>query len=92
MDIERNLGEQPIAELMRELKLSSALLVKASSQQLNHKMVSRATKGRRLTANVMNKVREAINAAGGKQFAMTDLFNYRPTNAPTDDADSSEAQ
>ena len=92
MDIERNLGEQPIAKLMRELELSSALLVRASSQQLNHKMVSRATKGRRLTANVMNKVREAINAASGRQFAMTDLFNYTPTNAPTGDAESSGEQ
>jgi len=81
MDIERNLGEQPLAQHMRELELTPAALVSASTEQLNHKMVSRATKGRRLTANVMRKVRNAINAASGKSFEMKELFNYVPLNA-----------
>ena len=87
MDPERNLGEQPIAQHMRELELTPAMLVKASTEQLNHKMVSRATKGRRLTGNVMKKVRQAINAASGKNFAIKDLFNYVPLNAGQNDAD-----
>jgi len=78
METERNLGEQPLATLMRELELTPALLVKASTQQLNHKMVSRATKGRRLTGNVMKKVRQAINTASSKTFEMKELFNYVP--------------
>ena len=87
MEIERNLGEQPIAALMRELELSPAKLVQASTMQLNHKMVSRATKGRRLTGNVMKKVRQALNAASGKDFAMKELFNYTPLDGATDGAD-----
>lgn len=83
MEIERNLGEQPLAALMTELKLTPALLVKASTMQLNHKMVSRATKGRRLTGNVMKKVREALNTASGKKHEMKELFNYAPLNAET---------
>ncbi len=86
-DIERDLGEQPIAQHMRELKLTPAQLVKASTEQLNHKMVQRATKGRRLTGNVMKKVRDAINTASGKKFEMNELFNYVPLNAKPESAD-----
>jgi len=81
MDDIRNMGEQPLAELMRELKLSPAQLVKASTEQLNHKMVSRAAKGRRLTGNVMKKIRQAICAASGGSYEMKDLFNYKPDSA-----------
>ena len=42
MTEERNLGEQPLAGLLRELDLSAADLVRASTEQLNHKMVARA--------------------------------------------------
>ncbi len=81
MDIERNLGQQPLGELMLELKLTPAHLVKASSDQLNHKMVSRGIKGRRLTGNAMKKIRDALNAASEKNFKTTELFNYAPINA-----------
>ena len=47
--IERNLGPQPISGLLAELNLKPHDLVAASTQQLTHKMVSRACKGRRLT-------------------------------------------
>jgi hypothetical protein len=39
-------------------------------------MVARAMKGRRLTANVKCKVRDALNLAGGTSYSMADLFNY----------------
>ena len=75
-NIERNLGEQPIANIMTELGLKSKDLVSASTEHITHKMVARACKGRRLTPNVQSKIRNAINAASGRSFSIGDLFNY----------------
>jgi hypothetical protein len=75
-DEERNLGPQPVARLLEELKLSHHDVVAASTEQLTHKMVSKAGKGRRLTRNVQMKVLRAVNTASGQQFALNDLFNY----------------
>lgn len=75
---ERNLGEQPLAALMAARGLQPKDLVAASSEQLTHKMVSRAMKGRRLTANTMDKVVRAWNAATGSEAERGELFNYVP--------------
>lgn len=85
MTIDRDLGEQPLARLMRERALTPADLVRASTEQLNHKMVSRAMKGRRLTPNVQGKVLRAFDAASGGAHALADLFTYGP--APRDPLD-----
>ena len=53
-NINRNLGEQPIAGLMHAQGLTPKDLVAASTQQITFKMVSRACKGRRLTLNSAN--------------------------------------
>ena len=74
--IERDLGPQPIAGLLAKHNLKPHDLVAASTQQLTHKMVSRACKGRRLTLNTQTKVLNALNAATGKNFSLQDLFNY----------------
>ena len=74
---ELNLGPQPIGKIMAELKLKPTDLVAASSKQLTHKMVSRATKGRRLTTNAKTKVLNALNLKTGKNFSFADLFNYK---------------
>jgi len=76
MDEERNLGEQPIAAVMDGLNLSPHDLVVASTEQLTHKMVSRARKGRRLTTNTRGKVIRALEAASGQTFPEDALFNY----------------
>jgi hypothetical protein len=73
---QRNLGPQPIANLMAELKLTPHDLVAASTEQLTHKMVSRAAKGRWLTPNAKAKVLTALNQASGKDYCLADLFNY----------------
>ncbi len=73
---ERNLGEQPIARIMAERGLKPHDLVATSTEQITHKMVSRACKGRWLTDNTRNKIRNALNKAAGKEFAMAELFNY----------------
>ncbi len=75
-DLERNLGEQPLARLMADLSLKSGDLVEASAGSLTYKMVVRACKGRRLTPNVQGKILRALNAATGKEFALADLFTY----------------
>ena len=75
-EMERNLGEQPVARLMREHNLKPHDLVAASPVEMTHKMVSRACKGRRLTLNTQSKVLAALNRATGKNYTLRDLFNY----------------
>ena len=76
IEIERNLGEQPIARVLVDHGLKAHDLVAISTEQLTHKMVSRACKGRRLTPNVQSKIREALNESTGKQYSMEELFTY----------------
>lgn len=75
-DIERNLGEQAVARLMVEHGLKAHDLVAASTEQITHKMVARACKGRRLTRSVQGKILNALKRASGQQYAREDLFNY----------------
>lgn len=76
MNNERNHGVQPIAAIMERLELAPHDLVKASTEQLTHKMVSRAAKGRQLTSNTRGKVLRALAAASGESFRADQLFNY----------------
>ena len=73
---ERNLGPQPIARIMAEHGVKPHDLVAASTEQLTHKRVARACKGRRLTPNAQAKVLAALNAATRKHYSLTDLFTY----------------
>jgi hypothetical protein len=75
-DTERHFGPQPIADLMQELHLKPHDLVEASTEQLTHKMVARATKGRRLTSNSKGIVQRAMNQATGNVYKQAQLFNY----------------
>lgn len=74
--IERDLGKQPIADIMLEFELKANDLVSNSVEQITHKMVSRAVKGRRLKPNIQKKILNALNKATGKQYKISDLFNY----------------
>ena len=76
IEIERNLGEQPIARIMVDHDLKARDMVAVSTQQLTHKMVSRACKGRRLTPNVQSKIRDALNESTDKEYSMEELFTY----------------
>ncbi len=75
-ETERNMGAQPIADIMAEHNLKPHDVVAASVEQITHKMVSRACKGRRLTPNVQSKILRALNAATGRQYSLADLFTY----------------
>ena len=75
-DIEKNLGEQPISRIMAASGLKPHDLVAHSDEQLTHKMVTRAMKGRRLTPHVQSKVLSALNNVVGKDYSLKDLFIY----------------
>ncbi len=75
-ELERNLGEQPIAKIMQEQELSAKDLVKVSTEQLTHKKIANAIKGRRLTVNVKLKIRNALNKIEENDYSLEDLFNY----------------
>ena len=74
--IERNLGQQPIAAILEAHQLKAHDLVAASAEQITHKMVARACKGRRLTPNVQGKILRALNTAAGSAYRREQLFNY----------------
>ncbi len=74
--IERDLGPQPIAGILARRNLKPHDLVAASTEQLTHKMVSRACKGRRLTLNTQTKVLNALKLASGQNYSLRDLFSY----------------
>ena len=73
---ERDLGEQPMAEVMKKHDLKSHDIVAASTEQITHKMVSRAVKGRRLTPAVQQKILNAVNKATAGSYSLKELFNY----------------
>jgi hypothetical protein len=73
---ERNLGEQPITGLLAAHGLKAHDLVAASTEQITHKMVARACKGRWLTPNTRAKILRALNAVSGKAYTPGELFNY----------------
>ena len=75
-DLERNLGEQPISDLMKKHGLKPHALVDASTEHITHKMVTRACKGRRLTKNVKSKILNSLNKAAETSYTAQDLFTY----------------
>ena len=75
-DLPRDLGEQPIAALLVHHGLKSHDLVAASTEQITHKMVTRACKGRRLTNNVQSKLQRVLNQLTGENYRLAALFNY----------------
>lgn len=75
-EIVRDLGEQPLSALLVEHNLKPNDLVAASTEHITHKMVSRATKGRRLNPHVQKKILRAFNLAASKELPLSALFNY----------------
>jgi len=72
-----DLGTQPLDALMIKHGLSNHALVAASTEQLSHKVVQKARKGRRLTVRAKDKILSALHHALPEQkFAHRDLFNY----------------
>ena len=61
-----DVGVQPLDAIMTRLGLANADLVRASKEQLTHKVVQKGRKGRRLTPNARWKILEALNASSAK--------------------------
>ncbi|MGD9419644.1 MAG: hypothetical protein Q7R22_011955 [Verrucomicrobiota bacterium JB025] len=59
----RDHGTQPVDTLMTRWGLDNHDLVEISHEQLNHKQVQKARKGRQLTLHLMQKVTRALNDA-----------------------------
>ena len=76
MGMEHAYGPQPIAAIIEKRKLKPNDLVSASTEQITHKMVSRACKGRRLSRRVQLKILKALNTATGQEYKLKDLFTY----------------
>ena len=79
MTKEYNLGEQPLEHILQERRLDNHDLVRISTEQITHKMVQKARRGRRLTPHVQVKILNALNALladDEPRYARSDLFNY----------------
>jgi hypothetical protein len=62
-DDTRDHGLQPLDGLMDRWELTNHQLVDTSVEQLNHKQVQRARKGRQLTLHLMQKITRTVNDA-----------------------------
>jgi hypothetical protein len=72
-----DLGVQPLDALMTKLGITNHALVAASTEQLSHKMVQKARKGRRLTPKAKTKILNALHQLlPDQKFAHRDLFSY----------------
>lgn len=84
---ERDLGPQPLDRMMDEWGMDNHAMVEVSTEQLTHKQVQKARKGRRLTLKMMQKVTRAYNVCiwhkldkeqkeAYYEYMHRELFNY----------------
>jgi hypothetical protein len=70
-------GVQALDEVLRKRSLKNDDLVEVSDEQLTHKQVQKARKGRGITVNIKAKIVRALNALDENiQCTQKDLFNY----------------
>lgn len=97
----RNHGTQPLDAIMTDWSISNHDLVEDSFEQLNHKQVQKARKGRQLTLHMMMKVARTLNdailarlpkdaQASFQPYLHKHLFNYAKGHNP-DWADTNQA-
>ena len=60
-ELTRDHGPQPLDGLMARWNVTNHELVEVSEEQLNHKQVQKARKGRQLTLHLMQKLMRALN-------------------------------
>jgi hypothetical protein len=60
-ELTRDHGPQPLDGLMARWNLTNHELVEVSTEQLNHKQVQKARKGRQLTLCLMQKLMRTVN-------------------------------
>ncbi len=75
--ITRDMGVQPLVKILEQQGLSNHDLVAASTEQLTHKQVQKAGKGRRVSRNIQTKILNALQIARpDKEFVQGDIFTY----------------
>jgi hypothetical protein len=75
----RDHGPQPLDVVMQRWELSNAALVAAGAEeQLTHKQVQRARKGRQLTLRMMMKLTRIINELIASKLAEEDRGAFSP--------------
>ncbi len=77
-DATRDHGVQPLDELMSRWGITNHQLVDTSVEQLNHKQVQRARKGRQLTLHLMQKVTRTLNDAVLAKLPKEERANFKP--------------
>lgn len=71
------MGIQPLDGILSGSGLKNSVLVEISTEQLTHKMIAKARKGRRVSQNVQRKILNALNACQKeKKYVLSDIFNY----------------
>lgn len=73
----REYGLQPLAALLDAKHVSNHQVVEASTEQLTHKMMAKACRGRFLSVKIRLKILRAVNALLKAEYSLPDLFNYR---------------
>ena len=92
-ELTRDHGPQPLDGLMDRWNIANHELVEGSEEQLNHKQVQKARKGRQLTLHLMQKLMRALNATIFAKLPKEDrekfvpylhkhLFNYAKNHDP----------
>lgn len=71
-------GPQPLDGLMDRWNLANHELVEVSTEQLNHKQVQKARKGRQLTLHLMQKMMRALNDAIIAKLPKDERGNFVP--------------
>ena len=93
LDATRDHGPQPLDSLLTRWGISNHQLVESSVEQLNHKQVQKARKGRQLTLHMMQKITRTLNdailarlskeqRAGFAPYTHKHLFNYAKDHDP----------
>ena len=72
----REYGLQPLAVILTERHITNHQVVEASTEQLTHKMMAKACRGRYLSVKVRQKILRAVIRVTGEQFRLADLFTY----------------
>lgn len=77
-DLTRDHGSQPIDQLITRWHLSNHELVETSIDQLSHKQVQKARKGRQLTLHMMQKITATLNEAVIKRLPKDQRPDFSP--------------
>lgn len=77
-ELTRDHGPQPLDGLMVRWNLANHELVEVSIEQLSHKQVQRARKGRQLTLHLMQKMMRALNETVVAKLPKEDREKFVP--------------